>query len=116
MSEHTPSPQSVVVPVEPTEAMLRAVSPISGRRVWSAMLAAAPAPSSLAGGEVEKACAVFQEAIDYFEADVADALAEDSERADLWDREVTVNIDALKTVMRAALTPRHEAPASEGEV
>lgn len=72
---------------------------------------AALSPEAPAREGVVKACADFQEAIDYFEADVADALAEDSERADLWDREVTVNIDALKTVMNAALTPRHEAPA-----
>ena len=77
-------------------------------------LLAALSPEAPAREGVVKACADFQEAIDYFEADVADALAEDSERADLWDREVTVNIDALKTVMSAALTPRHEAPASEG--
>ena len=76
------------------------------RRILAALSPEAPARE----GAV-KACADFQEAIDYFEADVADALAEDSERADLWDREVTVNIDALKTVMNAALTPRHEAPA-----
>ena len=72
---------------------------------------AALSPEAPAREGVVKACADFQEAIDYFEADVADALAEDSERADLWDREVTVNIDALKAVMLAALTPRHEAPA-----
>ena len=77
----TPSPQSVVVPVEPTEAMIEAFyhaeGPAGPDRVvsWSvatamargnvfrhlddifanayrAMLAAAPAPSSLAGGEV----------------------------------------------------------------
>lgn len=78
---------------------------------------AALSPEAPAREGVAKACAEFQEAIDYFEADVADALAEDSERADLWDREVTVNIDALKTVMQAALTPRHEAPAEgAGEV
>ena len=60
----TPSPQSVVVPVEPTEAMLVSADNAIGRMVasdasqhdfhnavWSAMLAAAPAPSSLAGGE-----------------------------------------------------------------
>jgi len=67
------------------------------------------------GGAVMKACADFQEAIDDFEADVADAMAEESERADLWDREVTVNIDALKVVMRAALATREEAPAEAGE-
>lgn len=67
-------------------------------------------------GEVVKACAAFQEAIDYFEADVADAMAEESERADLWDREATVNIDALKTVMAAALATREEAPAEAGEL
>nr|WP_313429405.1 hypothetical protein [Brevundimonas diminuta] len=76
------------------------------------LLSAAPAPE---GGAVMKACADFQEAIDYFEADVADAMAEESERADLWDREVTVNIDALKVVMRAALATREEAPANTGE-
>ncbi|HAC01577.1 MAG TPA: hypothetical protein DCF67_08925 [Brevundimonas sp.] len=72
-------------------------------------LSAAPA-----GGAVKRACVVFQEAIDDFEADVADVMAEGSERADLWDREITVNIDALKTVMSAALATRHEAPAEAG--
>lgn len=78
-----------------------------------AMLAAAPAAPQAAGvGErVRAACAVFQEAIDYFEADVADVMSEGSERADLWDREVTVNIDALKAVMNAAL----RAPSREPE-
>lgn len=56
----TPSPQSVVVPVEPTEAMIVAWDVADCavaesdrdkcRTIWSAMLAAAPAPSSLAGG------------------------------------------------------------------
>ncbi len=78
----------------------------------AAMLSAAPAPE---GGAVMKACADFQEAIDDFEAEVADVMAEGSERADLWDREIMVNIDALKTVMSAALATREEAPASEGE-
>lgn len=120
--------KSVVVPVEPTEDMMLAgalVGPDTNngqfgyddaRTVFVAMLAAAPALSPEAPARVVKACADFQEAIDYFEAEVADALAEDSERADLWDREVTVNIDALKTVMRAALTPRHEAPADKDPV
>lgn len=71
-------------------------------------LSAAPAPES---GAVERACVVFQEAIDDFEAEVADVMAEGSERADLWDREITVNIDALKTVMSAALATREEVPA-----
>ncbi|WP_278070507.1 hypothetical protein [Brevundimonas sanguinis] len=71
---------------------------------------AAPAPE---GGAVSKACVDFQEAIDDFEADVADVMAEGSERADLWDREITVNIDALKTVMSAALATREEAPAED---
>lgn len=63
MSEHTPSPQSVVVPVEPTEEMIHAGERAAWDddnsmpairampKAWSAMLAAAPAPSSLAGGE-----------------------------------------------------------------
>lgn len=64
-AEHTPSPESVVVPVEPTEAMHYAGDRILANAVtkggsiydttkamWSALLAAAPAPSSLAGGEV----------------------------------------------------------------
>lgn len=85
----TPTTQSVVVPVEPTEAMIEAFyhveGPVGPDRVvsWSiatsmargnvfrrlddifanafaAMLAAAPAPSSLAGGEVaEKANAIM---------------------------------------------------------
>lgn len=76
-------------------------------------LSAAPAPE---GGAVKRACVDFQEAIDDFEADVADVMAEGSERADLWDREITVNIDALKTVMIAALATRHEAPAEAGEI
>lgn len=38
-----------LVPVEPTEAMLDAVRPINGLKVWSAMLSAAPA-SPLPGG------------------------------------------------------------------
>lgn len=73
----------------------------------------APAAPQAAGvGErVRSACADFREAIDYFEADVADVMAEGSERADLWDREVTVNIDALKAVMNAAL----RAPSREPE-
>jgi len=75
-------------------------------------LSAAPAPE---GGAVKKACVDFQEAIDDFEAEVADVMAEGSERADLWDREITVNIDALKTVMSAALATREEAPAEAGE-
>ena len=62
------------------------------------------------GVGVKKACAVFQEAIDDFEADVADVLSEGSERADLWDREITVNIDTLKTVMSAALRNRTSEP------
>lgn len=75
-------------------------------------LAAAPAAPYPVGvvGRVAKACADFQEAIDYFEADVADVMAEGSERADLWDREVTVNIDALKAVMNAALCPPSREP------
>ena len=75
-------------------------------------LSAAPAPE---GGAVKKACVDFQEAIDDFEAEVADVMAEGSERADLWDREITVNIDALKTVMSAALATREEAPAEAWE-
>ncbi|WP_312064666.1 hypothetical protein [Brevundimonas sp.] len=77
-----------------------------------AMIAAAPAAPYPVGvvGRVAKACADFQEAIDYFEADVADVMAEGSERADLWDREVTVNIDALKAVMNAALCPPSREP------
>lgn len=67
------------------------------------------------GGAVMKACADFQEAIDNFEAEVADVMAEGSERADLWDREIMVNIDALKTVMNAALATREEAPAEAGD-
>lgn len=81
------------------------------KRHYAAMLSAAPAPE---GGAVERACVVFQEAIDDFEAEVADVMAEGSERADLWDREITVNIDALKTVMIAALATREEAPAEAG--
>lgn len=77
------------------------------------LLSAAPAPE---GGAVMKACVVFQEAIDDFEAEVADVMAEGSERADLWDREITVNIDALKTVMSAAIATREEAPAEAGEI
>lgn len=69
----TPSLQSVVVPVEPTREMLNAaidvdsfklgdISPLGFRispqmlfkKCWSAMLSAAPAPSSLAGGEVRE--------------------------------------------------------------
>jgi len=70
------------------------------------------APQAAGVGErVAKACADFQEAIDDFEAEVADVMAEGSERADLWDREVTVNIDALKAVMNAAL----RAPSREPE-
>lgn len=46
----TDHPSALVsVPVEPTEAMLAAASPINGRRVWSAMLAAAPAAPQAAG-------------------------------------------------------------------
>lgn len=121
----TPPIRMVSVPVEPTEAMIEAGWKSqgldhNGTPVWKcdvevraiatyrAMLDAAPVREE--GGAVTKACADFQEAIDYFEADVADALAEGSERADLWDREVTVNIDALKTVMSAALATREEAP------
>ncbi|WP_303702850.1 hypothetical protein [Brevundimonas naejangsanensis] len=67
------------------------------------------APVREEGGAVKRACVDFQEAIDDFEADVADVMAEGSERADLWDREITINIDALKTVMSAALATREEA-------
>lgn len=85
------------------------------RKIVGRILSAAPAAPQASGvGEIAKACAVFQEAIDYFEADVADVMAEGSERADLWDREVTVNIDALKAVMNAALATREEAPAEAG--
>ena len=86
----------------------------TGRRICEKCGLYHEAPAEGAG-EVVKACADFQEAIDYFEADVADALAEGSERADLWDREVTVNIDALKTVMSAALRARSSAPEAREE-
>lgn len=65
MSDKAPSPQSVVVPVEPTHEMLNAaidvdsfrlgdISPLGFRispqmlfeKCWSAMLAAAPAPEA----------------------------------------------------------------------
>ena len=54
---------SVVVPVEPTDEMLLAAHEATAvgccllhsretKDIWTAMLAAAPAPSSLAGGDV----------------------------------------------------------------
>lgn len=70
-AEHTPSPQSVVVPREPTNEMWAAGERAFDRdpdlhhetvvaNIWSAMLASAPAPSSLAGGDVaEKAKAIM---------------------------------------------------------
>jgi hypothetical protein len=93
------------------KAAIKAACDVWAEAKATEALRSIPAPVREEGGAVTKACADFQEAIDYFEADVADALAEGSERADLWDREVTVNIDALKTVMNAALATREEAPA-----
>lgn len=66
MSDKTPTTQSVVVPVEPTREMWAAGGTAACKHafqhhdaiiaaVWPAMLAAAPAPSSLAGGALERA-------------------------------------------------------------
>lgn len=102
-AEHTPSPQSVVVPVEPTEDMMLAgalVGPDTNngqfgyddaRTVFVAMLAAAPAPSSLAGGiGREQVLAIVRQ------------FASPS-----W-----CSVDRLVDTLLAALSP--EAPALEG--
>lgn len=128
-----PAAQSVVVvvPVEPTAAMLdNAIGTLVvscpndrqlARQFWSAMLAAAPAPPSLA-----------QEGVDWFgvtgAADETEALAVALFDARcpgirMTDEDLHYYRAAAQRAMQAvadeldtpALTPRHEAPASEGE-
>lgn len=124
-------PQSVVVPVEPTREMLNAaidvdsfklgdISPLGFRispqmlfeKCWSAMLAAAPAPSSLAGGEVWAALEPFAKV-----ADTALCPSDEPDDNDFIRLDETIAI-TVADIRRAAsvfadLSP--EAPAREGE-
>lgn len=109
MVNKIPSPQGVVVPVEPTREMWAAGGTAACQAanqhhdkvvegVWSAMLAAAPAPSSLAGGEVAGA-----------RARMFSGMIEVSNYGGLDNPQETFMAD-LRTIL-AALSP--EAPARE---
>lgn len=145
----TPSPQSVVVPVEPTEAMIEAFyhaeGPAGPDRVvsWSvatamargnvfrhlddifanayrAMLAAAPAPSSLAGGEWRPNPGFNPlpgERVDIrWGGDDAARTEDDGDLSDAWSWDLYDGKDQTDTIQMwrphvAALSP--EAPARE---
>lgn len=111
--------QSVVVPVEPTEAML--VAPDEAgvglysrevfAKIWSAMLAAAPAPSSLAGGEVERAARTLLAACIADFGDPADYPEDDGWVASGDKGDSAVTFKQMRD-LQAALSP--EAPVREG--
>ena len=121
-AEQTPSPQSVVVPVEPTEDMMLAgalVGPDTNngqfgyddaRTVFVAMLAAAPAPSSPAGGEVERAARALLDACIADFGDPADYPDDDGWVASGDNGDSAVTFKHLRD-LQAALSP--EAPARD---
>lgn len=49
LRKHTYKANWVLVPIEPTEAMLNAVRPLNGLRIWSDMILASPARSETSG-------------------------------------------------------------------
>lgn len=133
-AEHTPSPQSVVVPVEPTEDMMLAgalVGPDTNngqfgyddaRTVFVAMLAAAPAPSSLAGEDGSFRGAEWFGVTGAADETEALAVALFDARCPgirMIDEDLHYYRAAAQRAMQAvadeldtpALTPRHEAPA-----
>lgn len=126
-------PQSVVVPVEPTPKMMAATwdheidksggiesQNTRNARIWSAMLAAAPAPSSLAGGEDDFAHDLARTLDRYglkdagwSDADIADALEMVGEPSGVSQATVKAIMPMIEARL-AALSP--EAPAREGDV
>lgn len=142
-AEHTPSPLSVVVPVEPTEDMMACAEQASQmlewqiKASWSAMLAAAPAPSSLAGGEGRdmsgetvmgmRVAAYRHPASCPTDLDKSEWLvffngSPPNTYCEHWSTpgEHRTDVERLFTeadVRRIlnAVTPRHEAPASKGD-
>ena len=146
MSDKTPSPQSVVVPVEPTPKMLAATwdheidksggiesQNTRNARIWSAMLAAAPAPPAMAGGEVglrahfkamQAMATAYLTPEDYRDRDGKITLHGDHNNTEQWKQgQRGIRAEAFANDMvymldgpeeRAALSP--EAPAREGVV
>ena len=124
-------PQSVVVPVEPTPKMMAATwdheidksggiesQNTRNARIWTAMLAAAPAPSSLAGGEDDFAHDLARTLDRYglkdagwSDADIADALEMVGEPSGVSQATVKAIMPMIEARL-AALSP--EAPAREG--
>lgn len=114
MTDQTPSPQSVVVPLSGapySDEFLQAINGFAtggstrcrdALEAEGAFIAAAPAPSSLAGG-----------AIDWLmgQRRIQASASVRNGNATVNHEEIVGFIDAIL----AALTPRHEAPASEGE-